>query len=347
MAETEFQIGGVKVAPGESKTIQLMVARLYDSTEMNIPVRVFRGERSGPVLFVSAAIHGDEINGVEVLRRLMQSRYLRDLRGTLIAVPIVNVFGFNMRSRYLPDRRDLNRSFPGSAKGSLAARLADIFLKEIVSKSTHGIDMHTGAIHRFNVPHVRVDLKNNTAKRLAMAFGADVVLQSPGPDGSLRFATAQKKTPILVYEGGEALRFDEKAIDTGYYGVLRVMGAIGMIPKIKNQKLKRPFLAKSSHWVRAPQSGILKKLVNTQTRVRQGDVLAMVTDPFGENGTQILSPFSGLIIGSTMLPLVNRGDALFHIASVDSKKPERVELYNEDYVETIEYESVVADLKTE
>lgn len=334
---SKFSIGGIEVEPGEVKTIHLQIARLYDSTEMSIPVRVFRGRKEGPVLFVSAAIHGDEINGVEILRRLVQSRFLKDLKGTLIAVPIVNVFGFNMRSRYLPDRRDLNRSFPGNSKGSLAARLADIFMNEIVAKSTHGIDIHTGAIHRFNSPHIRANLKKASTKKLAMAFGASVVLQSAGPDGSLRHAADEERTPILVFEAGEALRFDEAAIEVGYEGVLQVMGHIGMLPKIKGKKRTKPFLAKSSHWVRAPRSGILKKLVKFPSHVKEGDMLAVVTDPFGDDMAQVFSPFTGLLIGASMLPLVNRGDALFHVAVREAKKSERVELFNEDFVETMNY----------
>ena len=333
----KFSIGGIEVEPGETKTVHLQVAKLYDSTNMSIPVRIFRGRKEGPVLFVSAAIHGDEINGVEILRRLVQSRFLKDLRGTLIAVPIVNVFGFNMRSRYLPDRRDLNRSFPGSSKGSLAARLADIFMTEIVAKSTHGIDIHSGAIHRFNMPHIRANLKKASTKKMAMAFGSNLVLQSAGPDGSLRHAASEERTPILVFEAGEALRFDESSIEIGYEGVLRVMGHIGMIPKIKGKKKERAFVAKSSHWVRAPRSGIVKKLVNFPCTVREGDILALVTDPFGDDVTQVFSPFTGLIIGASMLPLVNRGDALFHVAVRESRRSERVELFNEDYVETMNY----------
>lgn len=346
MRSSKLKISGVEIPLGEVTTLQLNAGRLYDSTEMKIPIRVFRGKKPGPTLFVSAAIHGDEIIGVEILRRLMQTPHLRDLRGTLIAAPIVNVFGFNMRSRYLPDRRDLNRSFPGSGKGSLAARLADLFVREVVHQSDYGIDIHSGAVHRFNIPQIRVDTRNSAALKLANAFGASVCLHSGGPDGSLRHACSKNKIPILVYEGGEALRFDESAVEVGFYGVLRVMAAVEMISKVKAPRVKRPYFAKSSHWVRAPQSGILKKLVAPSTRVREGDVLAIVSDPFGENGAQVLSPKNGVIIGSAMLPLVNRGDALYHIATTDEGPSERVELYNEDFVETLGY-GRSSDLKFE
>ncbi len=338
MPDKKLVIGGIEIAVGETKTIGVEVAKLYDSTDMSIPVRVFRGLKDGPILFVSAAIHGDEINGVEILRRLAHSKFITGLHGTLIVVPIVNVFGFNMRSRYLPDRRDLNRTFPGSSRGSLAARLADIFLREIVAKCTHGIDIHTGAVHRFNAPHVRANLKNAATKKLAFGFGSSLILQSSGPDGSLRHAATKYKIPVVVYEAGEALRFDEESIEMGYEGILRMMRSLHMIPAIKGKKKVKPFVAKSSHWIRAPQSGMLKRFVDIKSHVREGSVLGVITDPFGENEVPVLSPIAGVVVGTAMLPLANRGDALFHIATAQTRKSERVEPFNEDEVEPLSYE---------
>ena len=200
-------IDGQTIKPGERKKIFLRIAALYDYTDISIPIEVIRGKVDGPILFISAAIHGDEINGVEIVKRVLKRVSIDKLKGTLIAIPIVNVFGFNNLSRYLPDRRDLNRSFPGQKNGSLASRLASIFMKEIVHKCTHGIDLHTGAVHRTNLPQIRACLDDAATKTLAKSFGVPVVIDSTLRDGSLREAARRKGIPMLLFEGGEALRF--------------------------------------------------------------------------------------------------------------------------------------------
>lgn len=283
-----------------------------------MPVRVIRGKRDGPTLFVSAAVHGDEINGVEIIRRLLRLQLLRRMRGTLIAVPMVNVFGFIQLSRYLPDRRDLNRSFPGSEGGSLAARVADMFMTEIVAKSTHGIDLHTGAIHRTNLPQIRVAFEDTEALHLAQAFGAPVVMDASLRDGSLREAVCGRGIPVVLYEGGEALRFDEWAIRPGLRGIVAIMHEIGMLPKPQRpRKATRSLLVERSTWVRATESGILSARVTLGRRVKRGDLLGMIGDPFGDLEIPIESPVAGVVIGRTNLPLLNEGDAVFHIARVD------------------------------
>lgn len=325
-------IGGQEVAPGESKLIQLSVARLYDYTEMSVPVKVIHSKRPGPVLFVCAAIHGDEINGIEIIRRLLNTKSLKYLTGTLIAVPIVNIFGFNSRSRYLPDRRDLNRCFPGSEDGSLGARLAHAFMTEIVSNCTHGIDLHTGARHRSNLPQIRAALEDAETQRLAEAFGTSVIIDSRLRDGSLREAMASQSKPILVYECGEALYYDNTAIQVGVKGIISVMRAIGMLrPLKKTRAQKESFVALSSRWMRAPNSGLLRSYVTLGKRVAKGDVLGVISDPFGEHETELVSKTTGLVIGHNRIPLVNRGDACFHIASFDRSRDveETIEQYDE------------------
>ena len=205
MAE-ELRINGENVLPGSSVTLELPLPELYTRTPMTMPVQVRRGKRPGPCLFVCAAVHGDELNGIEIIRRLMKRRALSRVRGTIIAVPIVNVYGVIERSRYLPDRRDLNRSFPGSGRGSLAARVADLFMTEIVARCTHGIDLHTGAMHRGNLPQVRGNLDHEETLRLARLFGVPVLINADVRDGSLREAAAARGIPMLLYEAGEALR---------------------------------------------------------------------------------------------------------------------------------------------
>ena len=226
-----FNILGEDVLPGESRTIALPATQFYTNTPVTMPVHIVNGKRPGPKLFVSAAIHGDEINGIEIIRRLLNQTALNKIKGTLIAIPIVNVHGFIQQSRYLPDRRDLNRTFPGSKKGSLAARLAYLFMDEIVQKCTHGIDLHTGAIHRSNMPQVRANLDDEQTLRMAKAFSVPLLLNSSLRDGSLREAANELGIPMLLYEAGEALRFDEVSRRAGLRGIMRVMREIGMLPK--------------------------------------------------------------------------------------------------------------------
>ncbi|MDG6777928.1 succinylglutamate desuccinylase/aspartoacylase family protein [Thiomicrorhabdus sp. zzn3] len=310
-------IGGIEVAPGERKTIDLAIGKLYTHSELIMPVQVWCGRQSGPTLFISAAIHGDELNGVEIIRRLLKVKSLQRLKGTLITVPIVNLHGFINHSRYLPDRRDLNRSFPGSSSGSIAGRLANIFLKEIVKKSTHGIDLHTGAINRSNLPQIRADLDHPETRKMAEAFGAPLMLNSTLRDGSLRAAAVKKGIPILLYEAGEALRFDEVGIRAGVRGIINVMRELGMLSKSRRKQERKiqPVLARSSFWVRAPHSGIFRSLVNDGSRVHANKTLiGVISDPFGESEVEIYSPNSGIVIGQMKMPLVNEGEALYHIA---------------------------------
>ncbi len=309
-----FAIGNQLVGPGQRATVDLPVALLHTHTPMTMPVHVVNGRRSGPRLFVSAAVHGDEINGVEIIRRLLKRADLRKIRGMLIAVPIVNVFGFVQHSRYLPDRRDLNRSFPGSERGSLAARLANLFMSEIVSRCTHGIDLHTAAIHRTNLPQVRIDLQDTESTRLARAFNAPVIINADVREGSLREAAVANNIPTLLYEAGEALRFDEVAIHAGVRGVVNVMRELDMLPKTKRPLRRRSVVAKSSVWVRASEGGILRASATLGDRVEAGDVLGIVSDPFGERDTEIRASTKGIVIGRALIPLVNEGEALFHIA---------------------------------
>lgn len=322
-------IGGVVVKPGQRVSINLPVANLYTSTSLNMPVKVLCGRRAGPVVFVSAAIHGDELNGVEIIRRLLKRKALRSLKGTLIAVPIVNVHGFIDQSRYLPDRRDLNRSFPGSAKGSIASRLANTFLKEVVFKSEFGIDLHTGAIDRANLPQIRANLDDPRVPELASAFGAPVVVNAMLREGSLRACAADHDIPVMIYEAGEALRFDEISIRGGIRGVLQVMRKLGMLPPSERTTPEKVVIARSTSWVRASTSGIVTHAVALGTRVKENDRLALISDPLGDFEEAIYAPFDGIVIGSSRLPLAHEGNALFHLA--DFRSVGRAEGVVEDF----------------
>jgi len=311
-----LKIGDVEVRPGQRVTVDLPVAKLYTDTSLNMPVKVIRGRRAGPVLFISAAVH--ELNGVEIIRRLLQRPSIKSMRGTLIAVPIVNVHGFIDQSRYLPDRRDLNRSFPGSPRGSIAARLANTFLKEVVLKSDFGIDLHTGAIDRSNLPQIRANLDDPAVTELAQAFGAPVIVNASMREGSLRACAARHGIPVMIYEAGEALRFDELSIRAGIRGILQVMRKLDMLPPGRGRKVAHAVMARSTSWVRAPASGIVTGSVALGSRVKENDRLALISDPLGDREEAVHATFDGIVIGCSRLPLAHEGDALFHLAAFRS-----------------------------
>jgi predicted deacylase len=333
-AQPPITIGGVAVAAGEQRVIDVPVASMYTHDNLSMAVHVIRGKRHGPSLFISAAIHGDEINGVEIIRRLLLHKTLQNLRGTLLAIPIVNVYGFLNHTRYLPDGRDLNRSFPGSAKGSLTGRVAHTFVREIVSQCTHGIDLHTGARHRSNFPQIRADLDDPEALAMTEAFGVPLALDAKIRDGSLRECAGDANIPVILYEAGEALRFEEVYIRAGVKGIINVMRSIGMLPRSRSKKTAAPLITSDqTTWVRAPDSGILRTYVALGARVTKGQIIAMVGDPLGTTETAVKAPFNGVVIGRTNLPLVYEGDATFHIAQYGrrvSTVGRQVEQFQED-----------------
>ncbi|WP_110668131.1 succinylglutamate desuccinylase/aspartoacylase family protein [Salinicola halophilus] len=319
MAREAFTIAGTHVDPGTRRQIDVPVARLYTHTPLHIPVEIVHGRQPGPTLLVCGAIHGDELNGVEIVRRLLRSRGIARLRGTLIAVPVVNIFGFLQQSRYLPDRRDLNRSFPGSANGSLGSRIAALLREEMVDRATHIIDLHTGAIHRTNLPQIRSQLEENEETRaMAEAFGVPVILNAELREGSLRAYAQSRGVPVLTYEAGEALRFDEWAIAPGVRGIRRVMRLIGMLPSDGRRRAPPAAeIANGSSWARASIDGILRPRVALGARVAAGEVLGVVADPFGDDEAEVKASADGIVIGMSNLPLANEGEALFHVARFD------------------------------
>lgn len=319
-AAAPIRLGGQAIRAGERRRVDVPLPSLFTQTTVFLPVHVLHGRRPGPRFFVTAAVHGDEINGIAIIRRLLDSGALDSLRGTLLAVPVVNPYGFVRLSRYLPDRRDLNRSFPGSESGSLAARLAATLMHEVVLGSDLGVDLHTGAAHRENLPQVRVQFDEPGMFELARAFGAPVLVNSEMRDGSLRSAAAAAGVPVLVYEAGEALRFDEPAIRAGVRGILAVMRELGMLRDGAARRLRTgpaPLVARSTTWARAQQSGLLQVPVALGARVVPGERLASIADPFGNGEEPVPCPTAGIVIGRTNLPLVTEGEALFLIARLD------------------------------
>lgn len=313
-----FQLGDSLIAPGKRAVVDIPFGKLYTHTELNIGAHVVHGRQPGPVLLITAALHGDEINGVEICRRLLKVSKLNRLRGTLIVVPIVNTYGFVQQSRYLPDRRDLNRSFPGSEKGSLGSRMAYQFTEQILKLSTHVIDLHTGAIHRANFPQVRASAKDKVALSMAESFNAPIIIKAASRDGTMRGTANNLGIPIILYEAGEALRFDEQSIKIGVRGIVNVMQQLGMITRAKKTSKTGSVFSKKSSWVRAEHDGIARYYVSLGQTVKQGDLLAHIYSPYSDFEVAVTASLSGVIIGRTNLPLVNEGEALFHIAEVSS-----------------------------
>ncbi|HBY87768.1 MAG TPA: succinylglutamate desuccinylase [Colwellia sp.] len=311
-----LRIGEFEILPGEQRKIELPVAKLYTDANVSLPVHIIRAKKPGPTIFVSAAVHGDELNGIEIIRRLINENKFKITKGTVIAVPMVNVYGVVNQSRYMPDRRDLNRCFPGSPKGSLAGRVAHIFLNEIVKHCDYGIDLHTGAIHRSNLPQIRADMSDADTKELAEVFGVPVVLNSNLVDGSLRESAVKNNTKILLYEAGEALRFDEFSIRAGMKGIINVLKHLGLTKKASTTKKKKlvPFIANGSQWVRANASGIVHNIVNLGDQITKGQILAEIGSPYGAIFNSVIATRSGILIGKQNIPLVQEGEAMFHVA---------------------------------
>ncbi len=286
---------------------------MASGTQVSLPVIVVHGSEPGPSIWINAAIHGDEICGIEIIRRVLKDVDAKKLAGTIIAVPTVNVHGFLANDRYMPDRRDLNRSFPGSSRGSLASRIASLFMKEIVAHCEVGIDLHTGSGDRKNLPQIRADLSSPQTLELAAAFGAPVILDAKTRGGSIRAVATKKKKAVLLFEGGEASRFDEATIETGRFGIERVLAELEMIEHPSPWTVE-PRVAGGSHWVRARRSGLFLTDVELGQDLELGDSVGLIHDSLGNRRARITTKAPGVLIGLMQRPLVNQGDALMHIA---------------------------------
>lgn len=314
MRRVDLTVGSATARPGTVAVGELPIARQITGTSIALPIRLVHGRSDGPTIWLSAAVHGDEIAGIEIIRRVLDVVSPAELSGSIIAVPIVNVHGFLNGDRYLPDRRDLNRSFPGSAKGSLAGRIAHLFTREIVERSDVGIDLHTGSDHRTNLPQVRADLDDPGTFELAQAFGAPVNLHARLRDGSLRETAVQRSARVLLFEGGEANRFHEDTIRVAVDGVLRVLQQLEMLDRSLVPPAAPPVECRESRWARARRSGICSLDVELGAEVEQGAPLGRIRDAQGTVVATPRSPLDGIVIGHSQHPLVNQGDAVVHVA---------------------------------
>jgi len=311
-----FEFRGEQVLPGERRQFQLPAGRLASGVFLNLPVEVVCGARSGPVVWLSGAIHGDEIVGVEIIRQVLNELDPAAMSGTVVAVPVVNVFGFVIESRYLPDRRDLNRSFPGSKSGSLAARLARLFMDEIVGRCSVGLDFHAGSDDRTNLPYLRGNLDDPETLRLARSFGVPIIVHNKPVKSTLRAAALKRGKRVLLFEGGEPRRFSPESVAAGIPGTLRFLAAMGIIESAP-PPVGGTLVSRATKWVRAPRGGIFRLESTLGAVVRKGERLGLITDPVARDGTVVTARVSGLVLGHTVNPLVNPGDGIVNIAELE------------------------------
>ncbi|MDH3214873.1 MAG: succinylglutamate desuccinylase/aspartoacylase family protein [Candidatus Krumholzibacteria bacterium] len=299
------------VYPGQTVQINLNIARLPSHTVIDVPVNVYRAKKAGPVLLLTAGLHGDELNGVEIIRRMIVRDIVVPSTGTVIAMPVVNVYGFLHTARDLPDGKDLNRSFPGSKTGSLARRIAHVLMTDIVPHADYGVDFHTGGAARSNYPQTRCSFEDPFNLKLARWFGAPFTIHSKRIDKSFRSAARKRGKQLIIYEGGESSRFDEKSITEGIEGTIRLMRRL----KMKQGKIlkRKTTLISKAEWIRARYSGLFRTSIKIGEKLRKGQPIATITDPFGETEYSVQSPLTGYAIGVNNQPVVTQGDALVHI----------------------------------
>jgi predicted deacylase len=309
----ELVINGVKVKLGQSVNIEIPIAKLPSHTLIDLPIFIRRSKLEGPVVLISGGIHGDEINGIVTARKLLEEmdKGWNLLKGTLIFIPLMNIYGFLSTSRTFPDGRDLNRSFPGSKKGSLASRIAFIINEEIISQIDYGIDFHTGGRMLSNHPQIRVDFKDKIGLELAKSFGTNFIVNSKHIEKSFRKTAYKARKHILVYEGGESMRVDDLAIREGVLGTKRMLQQLEMLEK--NLPTTESIILKESNWLRAKASGIFNSCVKLGEPIKKGQILAEISDPYGHTKIEIKAPTNGHVIGINNLPVINVGDALVHI----------------------------------
>lgn len=325
--EEDFIVLGEKVKLGESKTIDFSIAKLYTSTKVEIPIIVERSRKPGPTVLITAAIHGDEINGVEIVRQLIAKKINKPKRGTIICIPILNIFGFLNAARAFPDGRDLNRVFPGTKTGSLASRVAYYFTKNILPLADYCLDFHTGGASRFNAAQLRIKPNNTELLELAQVFNAPFTVYSSNIDKSYRSTCYKMGIPILLFEGGKTLESNKFIVKEGVEGVMRVLDHLKMLSDKHEapEPVSKTVIIKKSRWVRAQKSGLLHVKIECNKHVEKGEFLATITDPYGKMRFKVTAPNEGYIINVNQAAIVNQGDAIFHISTQNQIAADREE----------------------
>lgn len=319
MSSGTIKIGGQTVGSGKTKDIRLEISETYTGDKICIPIRVIRSKKPGPRIFITAAIHGDEINGTGIIHDFLFGKQIKLKKGTLILVPVVNVFGFESHERYLPDRRDLNRCFPGTSTGSLASRIADKLMSELVGNCDYGIDLHTAAAQRTNYPNVRADLSHPETKSLALAFGCTLILDGKGPIGSFRREATRRGCPTIVLEAGEPWKIEPSVLQIGLSGIKNILIDFGMLDGALETPPFQALIRKTS-WIRAPVGGILKFHVSPGDFVDTDQPLATNYSILGDEQNVIKSPTPGMIVGMTTMPAVKPGEPICNVASISKRQ---------------------------
>jgi len=324
------QWNGDSIPPGTSRDVKLAVSESYSSMTVRIPIHIRRAQEEGPVVFVTAALHGDEINGTGAVRQLVQDTELNLLRGTVIFIPVLNLLAFDRHSRYLPDRRDLNRSFPGSANGSLASRMARIIFDEIVSRCDYGIDLHTASVRRTNYPNVRGDLSNPEVKRLAEAFGSEIIINGKGPQGAFRREACVSGCPTIIMEGGEVWKVEPGIVESAVRGIKNVLRNLEMLDG-EHESPEYQVVVEKTSWVRAERGGFLKFHVKPGDIVKKDQPLATNTTLLGRERSMLYAPFNSVVVGMTTLPAVSPGEPVCHLGKLPhGTRPSQIRRYRSE-----------------
>jgi hypothetical protein len=315
-ARDSFVLGGTVVLPGETRHIRLAVSESYVSTTIEIPLTIINGIAEGPIIFVSAASHGDECNGTAIARELIYGVDHSNLRGVLVVAPVLNLPGFLRNERDLPDGRDLNRNFPGKPDGNSAQRIAHAIFTKIVQQCDYGIDLHTATRGRSNILQVRGDMANTEVRRIARSFGSEIVIDEAGLNGTLRRAATESGIPTITAEIGESQRFEKELVKAGLAGVLNVLYELGML---KGKMIPPLFqvIVKKTEWVRADKGGILEMIAEPRGLVSEGEELCTITNPFGKEVGTVRAPFTGMVVGITNYPMVSPGSPICHLVKLD------------------------------
>jgi predicted deacylase len=311
-----LSINNQVVQAGEKAVVNLNIARLASGTQIDLPIYIYRSLNPGPVVLMSGGLHGDEVDGIEIVRRMIDQKVFENLQcGSVIAIPIMNIYGFLNFSREVPDGKDINRSFPGSSTGSLAARVAHYLRHTVLEEIDFGIDFHTGGANRYNYPQTRFAPNDLRAREISKAFNAPISMESKLIDKSIRKEAFKMGKSIVVYEGGESMRFDQSVIEHGIEGAKKVLSHYDMIEY--NGKKIETMHCESSLWIRAKNSGLFQPIVTSGDHVKRKEVIATIVDPFGNFQSKVKAPKDGIIIGHSNAPVINQGDALFHLGIIN------------------------------
>ena len=340
-----LRIGDDTIGLGEQREVHLKFSESYLGVPISVPIYVNRAKVDGPRIFLVAAIHGDELNGLGIVREFVFDHAPELLRGTLICIPVVNIYGLERHSRYMPDRRDLNRCFPGTADGSLASRLAHAIFDQVVVQCDFGIDFHTAAVRRTNYPNVRAELGDPKVRSIAMAFGCELVVDSKGPTGSLRRTAVAAGVPTIIFEAGEVWKVEPGVVEVGIRGCINVLRYLGMLEGNPEPPTFQAMIERAV-WVRAEQGGILSFHARPGELVKEGDALATCHNMFGQERTILRAPVGGIVLGMTTMPAVKPGQPVYHLAVLTSRAVDAIDEELKEGPEDLSYTKLRDHLST-